>query len=269
MRPFRLAEICIFAFVWPCFPNYSVLSLISDGRVRFCVFTYFLVGNMSIGTTKRNKNAQFRRSEILAQALDVFATVGFRGADVQVIADRANVGKGTVYRHFTNKEQLFLATARWCLEQLGEFIEDKLGGETAVNEIAANVGVAEVLKQVSLACAEFYQQQPHAVEMMIMERAEFRESVVPTHLLYRAEARSSLDLLIAAAIDSGEFRQIDPSATLDAWADLLFGNIVNGCIGGCVEKLKVRIEKSVDLFLAGLVATTNVNTHLTPKVSPQ
>ena len=51
-----------------------------------------------------------KRQAILEQAIRTFAELGFRGADVQVIADRAGVGKGTVYRYFHSKEDLFWAT---------------------------------------------------------------------------------------------------------------------------------------------------------------
>ncbi len=202
--------------------------------------------------SKRADNRSTRRSDILRNALSVFAAKGFGDADVQVIADLAKVGKGTVYRHFTNKENLFLATARWCLEQVSEFIESRLGSDEAIAGVAAKAGTGEVLRQISLACAEFYRQTPNAVEMMIIERAEFRESVVPTHLLYRAQKRDSLDALISQAISSGEFRPIDPKKTLDAWADLLFGNIVNGCIGGARAGLVERVENSMAIFLSGL-----------------
>ena len=46
-----------------------------------------------------------KRLAILEQAIHTFAEQGFRDADVQLIADRAGVGKGTVYRYFGNKKK--------------------------------------------------------------------------------------------------------------------------------------------------------------------
>src|SRR5437764_15182458 len=59
-----------------------------------------------------------RRTQILDIAAKVFAGFGFAGTDVQVIADRLGVGKGTVYRYFPTKEVLFLAAVERGLDEL-------------------------------------------------------------------------------------------------------------------------------------------------------
>ena len=59
-----------------------------------------------------------RRTQILDIAAKVFAGFGFAATDVQVIADRLGVGKGTVYRYFPTKEQLFLAAVERGLKEL-------------------------------------------------------------------------------------------------------------------------------------------------------
>lgn len=51
-----------------------------------------------------------RRAEILDVAEKIFASAGFADTDVQVIADQLGIGKGTVYRYFPTKKELFLAT---------------------------------------------------------------------------------------------------------------------------------------------------------------
>ena len=48
-----------------------------------------------------------RTEEILAPAARLFAERGFDGADTQELADRVGVGKGTLYRYFPSKQELF------------------------------------------------------------------------------------------------------------------------------------------------------------------
>jgi AcrR family transcriptional regulator len=210
---------------------------------------------MSAVKVQRTSRSGSRRQVILQQAVVVFAGDGFHRADVQRVADQAGVGKGTACRHFGNKRKLFLATARWCVEQLGQFADQRLGGESGIAAMAASKGVAEVLRQIASACAACYQRHPQAVEIMIMERAVFRESVYPTHLMDRAETRKRLDELVASVIAGGEFRKGNPATIVDAFADLLFGNIVNGCIGGSKSRLHRRIPDSIEIFLRGVVAS--------------
>ena len=202
----------------------------------------------------------------MQQALRVFAKEGFHNADVQVIADMAQVGKGTVYRHFGNKKELFLATGKYCVKKLGEYALQHLGDETWAREYLAQHGPAELLKRIAVVCAEFYQANPQTIEIMIQERAEFRETIYPTHLLHRAETRSGVDELIAAAVQTGEFRKLDAHMVTDAFADLLFGSVVNGCLEGARTKLVERVSQAMDVFLYGLAATASP-TNNAPSIS--
>jgi len=47
-----------------------------------------------------------KRDEIIRAALELIAEQGFHGAPMALIADRAGVGAGTIYRYFASKEVL-------------------------------------------------------------------------------------------------------------------------------------------------------------------
>ncbi len=59
-----------------------------------------------------------KREGILDAALDVFLSEGFSGASMERVAATASVSKMTVYRHFKNKEALFLATINRHSDQI-------------------------------------------------------------------------------------------------------------------------------------------------------
>src|SRR4051812_7557094 len=69
-----------------------------------------------------------RREEILETATELFADQGFSDAVTQALADRLGVGKGTIYRHFPSKRELFLAAADRVMRKLQERICDNLAG---------------------------------------------------------------------------------------------------------------------------------------------
>src|SRR5438477_716828 len=55
-----------------------------------------------------------KREAILDAALELFAERGFHGTAVPLVAERAKVGAGTIYRYFESKEQLVNALyKRW------------------------------------------------------------------------------------------------------------------------------------------------------------
>jgi AcrR family transcriptional regulator len=181
---------------------------------------------------------------VLQVAIEVFAAEGFHGADVQVIADRAGVGKGTVYRHFGDKEKLFLAAAGHAMEQVSRSI---------TREVRLGRGATSYLRDIAVACARYYSAHPEAVELIVQERALFREAISPTHLLRRAEGQRPVEDELRRGIDRGELRPVDVHATQEAYGDLLFGSVVNGVLAGEAKSLVRRVGHAVDLFLNGIV----------------
>jgi AcrR family transcriptional regulator len=62
--------------------------------------------------TKPNK-----RDEIVRSALELIAEHGFHGAPMAMIAERAGVGAGTIYRYFENKDVLIHELYRELFEE--------------------------------------------------------------------------------------------------------------------------------------------------------
>lgn len=64
---------------------------------------------------KWNRRKEARPSEIINAAMDVFVENGFAAANLDDIAKRAGIAKGTLYRYFDTKEDLFRAAARQAM----------------------------------------------------------------------------------------------------------------------------------------------------------
>src|SRR5262245_3931441 len=69
-----------------------------------------------------------RREGILEAAVNLFAERGYPGTDMQVLADTLGVGKGTVYRYFPSKRDLFLAAADYGMRRLQGRVEAAIAG---------------------------------------------------------------------------------------------------------------------------------------------
>lgn len=55
---------------------------------------------------------EITRRRIMQEAAREFARLGFDQANINVIAESAGIGKGTIYLYFENKRELFLAMLR-------------------------------------------------------------------------------------------------------------------------------------------------------------
>ncbi len=181
-----------------------------------------------------------RRAEILDVAIRVFAKVGFPNADLQVVADELGVGKGTIYRHFETKEKLFLAAADAGMQQLVEHIFGRLEGvEDPVDYI----------RTAGLAYVDFFQKRPELVEILIQERAEFRDSIPSTHLVYRDRNRKVFEDVLR----DGLLRDVNIAEATTAFANLLYGTVVCGCLEGSSRRLNRMGQSAVDLFLHSIL----------------
>ena len=92
---------------------------------------------------RRERERQKRRQHILEAAAEVFSERGMDGASMDAIADRAELGKATLYYYFRTKEDLHaaviaaaaerffvvLASVRSSLEHLHEMVEALRGAD--------------------------------------------------------------------------------------------------------------------------------------------
>ncbi|HVX88836.1 MAG TPA: TetR/AcrR family transcriptional regulator [Gemmatimonadales bacterium] len=58
-------------------------------------------------TPPPKRDGEATRARLLRSALDLFTTAGFRATTTTAIAEGAAVAEGTIYRHFSGKEELF------------------------------------------------------------------------------------------------------------------------------------------------------------------
>jgi AcrR family transcriptional regulator len=56
------------------------------------------------------------RLRIIREAANEFARLGFEQANINIIAEQAGIGKGTIYLYFENKRELFLAMLRYIAQ---------------------------------------------------------------------------------------------------------------------------------------------------------
>lgn len=193
-----------------------------------------------------------RNSVILTHAVSIFARDGYSRADVQTIADLAGVGKGTVYRHFGNKEQLFWASSKFCMEQLNVYIGERIHQCRSQKLTVATDEAHDFLRRIACVCAEFYQSHPEAIEILIQSQMEFRESASPARAAIKVDRNMQLLQLISAVGESGFFADWDAEAVSNAFADLFYGSLVNGYLNGNCDLVK-RIDDAMQILLYGII----------------
>lgn len=186
-----------------------------------------------------------RSRQILKHALTVFAEEGFAQADVQAIADRSGVGKGTVYRQFGNKEALFLAAARFAREWMMCEVDRRALAEA--DPLAR-------LRACMLACLQFCDEHPEVVEMLVQERALFRGRTLTFFDRPSDEVNLWNDRL-RELVQLGVFRDLPIEQIDDAISKFVLGTMFVNFFAGKKKPLNEQYEGAVDILFHGLLTS--------------
>jgi AcrR family transcriptional regulator len=74
-------------------------------------------------TAEPTENRELR-SRLLDAGRAVFAEVGYGGATVDDVIERASTSRATFYRYFKNKNDLFVELSRSCFHDMNAIVED-------------------------------------------------------------------------------------------------------------------------------------------------
>lgn len=186
-----------------------------------------------------------RRDEILDAATALFAEHGYSDTVTQVLAEKLQVGKGTLYRHFPSKRDLFLATADRVMRRLRERIDANLAG------------VDDPLDRVTVAVRSFlgfFADHPELVELLIQERAHFKDRKTPTYFEHCEKNVLPWRQLYRSLIDQGRVRAMPVERITDVLSHMVYGAMFTNYFSGPSQPAEGQARDILDVFFHGILA---------------
>ena len=192
-------------------------------------------------------SSEVRQTQIVETVIALAAKHGAGQITMQEIANEIGVTQGALFRHFPNKESIWLAAIDW--------VENELLGRL---ELAANqaAGPMDGLRRVFLAHVGF------VVALPGVPRLIFNELQQPTDSPIKAAVRKLLERyrqlihrLMDAAIDGGEIdRGINVSAAATLFIGSIQGLVMQSMLADNVQTMRASAEQVFPLFLRSLKA---------------
>jgi len=185
-----------------------------------------------------------RQEEILDAAVKLFAEHGYSGTDTQLLADQLGVGKGTLYRYFPSKKHLFLAAADRVMRRLLETID---------------AGIAEVrdpLESITIAIRTYlayFAEHPESVELLMQERALFKDRKKPTYFEHRDANSERWRALWRELIAAGRVRDMPVDRIRDAIGNMVYGTMFTNYFTGRRESFDSQTEEILDVVFHGVL----------------
>jgi AcrR family transcriptional regulator len=184
-------------------------------------------------------------SATIPSSTELFAEHGFSDAVTQMLADRLQVGKGTLYRHFPSKRELFLAAADRVMRKLRQRIDA---------EVAGIDDPLDRLERGLVAFLGFFDENPRYAELLIQERALFKDRKTPTYLAHREANvvpwRDRLRPLIA----DGRLRDVPVERITDVINDLAYGTVFTNYFSNQHKPFETQARDILDVVFFGILS---------------
>ena len=185
-----------------------------------------------------------RREEILEAATVLFAEEGFTDSLTQQLADRLGVGKGTLYRYFPSKSDLFLAAVDRLMKKLTTQADQNLED------------VTDPLDRISIAVRtyhDFFENHPEFAELLVQERAQFKDRAKPTYFAHRETRVERWRELYRSLIKQGRVRDIPVNRITDVISAAVYGSMFLNHFGGRDESFAASADDILDIIFHGIL----------------
>jgi len=188
-----------------------------------------------------------RQREILEAAARLFARHGYADTDTQLLADELGVGKGTLYRYFPSKQELFLAAADRVMGMLCEHVE------------AAMAEIDDPLDQIAAAVRAylaFFAEHPDFAELLLQERAQFKDRKKPTYFQHRDVNVERWRSLYRGLIAAGRVRTMPVERITDVLSNLRYGTMSANYFIGPQKSFEEQAADILDVVFHGILSDT-------------
>lgn len=189
---------------------------------------------------------QAKSESIIRAAMGLFAQHGYDDCDMECVAAKLKIAKGTLYLYFPGKQELFFACVDTAMQELQAAI-------TKARETSA-----DPLLQISRAIrtyVEFFAKHPEYVELMVLERAIFRDRKQATYFSYRDRSRDYWRELYGELIAAGRIRtSLAVETLLDMIGNLVYGTMYTNHFNGRRQSIAQQHLAILEFAFTGLLS---------------
>jgi AcrR family transcriptional regulator len=193
---------------------------------------------------------QRRREEILAAATMFFARHGYQDADIEVLAEEIGIGKGTIYRYFPTKDKLF----RSALSRGLVALHATIAAEKRAHPAPAQDHGLDAICRAVIAYFTYFDQHPEIIELMVLERAEFKGRGKPTYFTHRDRYLGPWRRRLRTLMAAGVIRTMDVESITSCLGMVMYGALVTHPFISGRGGLAAQARGVLDVVLDGIRA---------------
>jgi AcrR family transcriptional regulator len=156
-------------------------------------------------------------SRILDAALDIFARKGYHDTRMDEIVAGSQTSKGSIYFHFPNKEQLFLA----LVDQFANLLERRI--TEAISEHDRGMVKVQAALEACLATFGRYRRQ---AKVLLVQASGLGNTFEQKRLAINDRFAALIALYLQEAVDVGEIAPLDTEVVAQAWMGAIYNLVI-------------------------------------------
>ncbi|MEZ4622208.1 MAG: TetR/AcrR family transcriptional regulator [Caldilineaceae bacterium] len=154
---------------------------------------------------------------ILDAALDVFSRKGYHDTRMDEIVSTSQTSKGSIYFHFPNKEQLFLA----LVDQFANLLERRI--TEAISEHDRGMVKVQAALEACLATFGRYRRQ---AKVLLVQASGLGNTFEQKRLAINDRFAGLIALYLQEAVDVGEIAPLDTEVIAQAWMGAIYNLVI-------------------------------------------
>ena len=220
---------------------------------------------MEIPVKSVKQSTEIRQAGLVDAALKLAAQRSPSDITTSDLAQAVGITQGAVFRHFSNKEAVWLAVLDWTADTLMRRLQMAADAELAKPDKLAPLAA---LKAVFMAHVDFVVAHPGVPRVIFQELQHAQDTALKARV--RGLMQQYRRLLMGVLERAQEQRLLAPGSDLQAAAVLFVGSIqglvMQSMISGEVRAMAQQAPAVFTIYLRGLAATGS--RHLTTKDTP-
>jgi len=185
-----------------------------------------------------------RKNQILDAASLIFSKEGFAKANTDRIAKRANLGKGTIYRYFKSKKDLFLSVVDRGLDKLRDEI---------LKEVEKTDDPLKKIENAIKAYLSFFEKNRNLIGILIHEQSSFQKRIAKRYFEHYYGNVDRIKQTFKTGIEQGLIKEIDIESAISVLTSILNGLIYMWQIEGKKYRLIDKVPIITKIFLTGII----------------
>lgn len=194
---------------------------------------------------KKRMSSEDRQSEIIRVAVELAAEKDVSNVTTQDMADAMKLTQGAIFRHFTSKDEIWLAVMHWIQKSL----------MAVLSKAAANASdPLNAIERMFLAHVSFIHKHP-AIPRILFSELQHKKNGKMRELIQEIMSgyeRRITALLEAAKAQSLVDTELDSKSAAVLYIGMIQGLVMQVSIFGGKRSLLHEAEKTFPIFLHGI-----------------